>query len=171
MPDFRAGVVGCIPHLRRYARALTKDADKADDLVQECLAKAIGRENQFQPGTNLRAWLFTILHNQFMDEMRRQAARPKLVAIDDNVRKLSDPPSQDATVELRRLEAALQELPVDQRIVTLLVGLEGMNYAEAAEVVGVPVGTVRSRLSRAREALRQMMEYEDLDKPPTRRPA
>ncbi len=171
MGDVRAGIVECIPHLRRYARALTKDVDKADDLVQDCLTKAINKEEKWQTGTNLRAWLFTILHNQFMDDMRRQAARPTLVAIDDNVGKLSNPPSQESSVELKRLETALHTLPVDQRVVILLVGLEGMNYAEAAEIISTPIGTVRSRLSRARETLRQLMAGAELTSPPKRRPA
>lgn len=158
MADIRVLIVEHIPHLRRYARVLLGDPDSADDLVQDCLARAIDRGESWQPGTNLRAWLFTILHNLFIDGKRRYAARPKLVSIDGQVASMSRPPNQTDTIELKILEAALNELPEEQHVTVLLVGLEGFTYEEASAVMGVPVGTVRSRLSRAREALRQAMQ-------------
>lgn len=172
MSELRAQIMEHIPHLRRYARALTKDVDKADDLVQECLTKAIGNESKWRAGSNLRSWLFAILHNQFIDNVRRNAVRPNLVSIDNNnIDHISTPPAQEARLELRELEQALFELPEDQRSVILLVGVEGLTYADAAEIVGVPVGTVRSRLSRAREALRLTLSPDNVEAPASRRPA
>ncbi len=147
-----------LPQLRRYAIALVGEVDKADDLLQEAVLRAIQKADRWQPGTNLRAWLFTIMHNLYIDERRKFAARPRHVDIADHAWKLPSRPSQDGVVNLRRLEVALQALPEEQRVVLLLVGLQGFSYTETSEIVGVPIGTVRSRLSRGRETLRQTLE-------------
>src|SRR6201997_852630 len=146
-----------IPRLRRYARAMVHDPVAADDLVQDCLVRALGKIHLWERGTDLRAWLFTILHNQHIS-LARQAARQRDVAELQKYKPGSAPsPSQMVRLELRDLERAIARLPEEQRSVILLVGLEGMRYEEVAEVLDVPVGTVRSRLSRGREALRRLM--------------
>jgi RNA polymerase sigma-70 factor (ECF subfamily) len=146
-----------IPRLRRYARALTRDPSSADDLVQDCLTRALGKAHLWQEGTDLRAWLFTVLHNQHVNRVRRSVREGVTVDASDAEPSLTTSPSQYSRMELRDLERALARLPEEQRQVVLLVGLEGMRYETVAEIMGVPIGTVRSRLSRGREALRQMM--------------
>jgi RNA polymerase sigma-70 factor (ECF subfamily) len=146
-----------IPRLRRYARALTRDVAGADDLVQDCLARALEKLHLWQEGTDLRAWLFTILHNQYVNHVRRAVREGAPVALSDNEPMLAQMPRQGKRLELRDLERALAKLPDDQRSVILLVGLEGMRYEEVAEILDIPVGTVRSRLSRGRDALRRLM--------------
>jgi RNA polymerase sigma-70 factor, ECF subfamily len=156
MADIRSRLVAQIPRLRRYARALTRDATAADDLVQNCLVRAVSKSHLWQEGTDLRAWLFTILHNQYVNQVRRTVREGMAVALSDTDPVLTRGPSQDIRLELRDLERALAKLPDEQRSALLLVGMEGMNYDEAAAVLGVAVGTIRSRLSRGREALRQL---------------
>jgi RNA polymerase sigma-70 factor (ECF subfamily) len=146
-----------IPRLRRYARALTRDFNAADDLVQDCLARALGKVHLWQRGSDLRAWLFTILHNQFVNQVRRSVREGTAIAAQENSKTMSSGPTQSTRLELRDLERAMSKLPEEQRAVILLVGLEGMRYEEVAEVLNVPVGTVRSRLSRGRDMLRQLM--------------
>jgi RNA polymerase sigma-70 factor (ECF subfamily) len=146
-----------IPRLRRYARALTRDAVAADDLVQDCLVRAVAKQHLWQEGTDLRAWLFTILHNQHVNHVRRSVREGVAVAVSETEPSLTRAADHDKRLELRDLDRALAKLPDEQRTVILLVGLEGMRYEAAAEIVGVPVGTVRSRLSRGREALRRLM--------------
>lgn len=156
-PDrIRDAVVTEIPHLRRYARALLRDATAADDLVQDCLERALGRLHLFQPGTNLRSWLFAVLHNLFISQ-RRAAARRRDEPMADPPSP-AVPPVQPVRLEARDMGNALALLPPEQRAVVLLIGLEDMSYREAADVLGVPIGTVMSRLSRGRERLRQLME-------------
>jgi RNA polymerase sigma-70 factor (ECF subfamily) len=148
-----------IASLRRYARALLGDRVEADDLVQECLARALSRAHLWRPGSNLRAWLFTILHNIHVNNLRSRqahvAAEGAAFGLEDRPRAAA--PDQDARLELRDLERALARIPDEQRQVLLLVGMEGMSYEEAATVMGVPVGTIMSRLARGRDALRRQM--------------
>jgi RNA polymerase sigma-70 factor, ECF subfamily len=146
-----------IPRLRRYARALVRDVVAADDLVQDCLARAIGKLHLWQEGTDMRAWLFTILHNQYVNQVRRAVREGTAVGLSDTEPMLTQAPDQGKRLELRDLERAIAKLPGEQRSVILLVGLEGMRYEEVAEVLHIPVGTVRSRLSRGRESLRRLM--------------
>jgi RNA polymerase sigma-70 factor (ECF subfamily) len=146
-----------IPRLRRYARALTRDVNAADDLVQDCLTRALSKVHLWQKGTDLRAWLFTILHNQYVNHVRRAVREGSAVGLSDNEPMLTSAPNQGKRLELRDLERAIARLPEEQRSVLLLVGLEGMRYEEVATVLNVPVGTIRSRLSRGREMLRQLM--------------
>ncbi|MFN3545468.1 MAG: RNA polymerase sigma factor [Thiobacillus sp.] len=153
----RPDLIEHLPRLRRYARALTGDASRADDLVQDTLERALAKLDLWQPGSDLRAWLFTLMHNLFVNQVR--ARRPQETVIDD---ALDEPVSggQLEALAARDIHAALGRLPEEQREVLLLVGLEQFGYAEAAEVLGVPVGTVMSRLARAREKMRQMLAGE-----------
>lgn len=146
-----------IPRLRRYARHLTRDPDFADDIVQECLVRALDRIDSWRPGTNLRAWLFTILRNGFLDEVRRVQRNPLLeeTAVDDQLPSVHGDP--EARFAFREVREAFLALRADHREILLLVAIEGFRYEEAADVLGVPVGTVRSRLSRARQALRDAL--------------
>jgi len=137
--------------LRRYARRLLGNSCDVDDLVQDCLARALSRAHLWRPGSDLRAWLFTILHNMHVNNLRARNA-VSAVPVDDAI---PAPPEQENRLALRDLARALARVPDEQRQVLLLVGLEGMSYAEAARVQGVPVGTVMSRLARGRCALRR----------------
>jgi RNA polymerase sigma-70 factor, ECF subfamily len=157
MSDFGCRIEQEIPRLRRYARALTRDATRADDLVQSCLMRALAKSHLWQPGTDLRAWLFTILHNQHVNDVRRGLGEGSTVPIDDDLLSLTVPAAQQATLELGDLDRALAQLAEEQRQVLLLIGLEGMRYDEAATVLQIPVGTIRSRLSRGRAELRRLM--------------
>jgi len=161
MNDFARLLEAEIPRLRRYARALTRDVTRADDLVQSCLTRAIAKQHLWQPGTDLRAWLFTILHNQHVNDVRRSVREGVSVAVEEMAPVLTVHPRAMATLELRDLEAAIAKLPQEQRQVILLVGLEGMRYEEVATILRVPVGTVRSRLSRGRDQLRRLMDMTD----------
>jgi RNA polymerase sigma-70 factor (ECF subfamily) len=161
--DIHQELAAQIPGLRRYARVLVHDVVTADDLVQDCLARALGRLHLWRPGTNLRAWLFTILHNQYVSEVRRSVRRGSTVELSDATLP-SRAASHDKVLELRDLDRALDQLPAGMRAVILLVGLEGMPYDAVAKILGIPVGTVRSRLSRGRSALRRLMDV-DVDRP------
>jgi len=154
--DIHHDIEAEIPRLRRYARALTRDVVSADDLVQDCLTRALGKLHLWQEGSDLRAWLFTILHNQYVNHIRRAVREGAAVALNETEPMLSRAPQQGKRLELRDLERALAQLPEEQRSVILLVGLEGMHYEEVAVILDVPVGTIRSRLSRGREALRRL---------------
>jgi RNA polymerase sigma-70 factor (ECF subfamily) len=151
-------IIELIPRLRRYARALTRDSDQADDLVQDCLERAWGRLHLWRRGSNMRAWLFTIMHNLHVNARRRQANRPDRAALQEWEIGGGVQPIQEQLAEFRSTVAALHRLPEDQRVVLLLVGLEGLTYRETAEVLALPIGTVMSRLARGRERLRQMTE-------------
>ena len=157
MSDFGRLVEAEIPKLRRYALALTRDVSRADDLVQSCLTRAVAKQHLWQPGTDLRAWLFTILHHQRVNDLRRSACEANDVSIDEIAPVASVQANAMDVLQLRDLEAALAKLPLEQREVILLVGLEGLPYEEVASVLGIPTGTVRSRLSRGRDQLRVLM--------------
>jgi RNA polymerase sigma-70 factor (ECF subfamily) len=148
-------IVGQIPHLRRYARALLGERAAAEDLVQDCLERAWSRFHLWRDGTNLRTWLFTIMHNLHANAMRSAARRPRQTTIDDNSPALPVRPTQEDRLEVVAIEDALARLPEEQRQVVLLVGLEEMSYQEAATVLAIPIGTVMSRLHRGRERLRE----------------
>ncbi|CAG4903423.1 RNA polymerase sigma factor [Paraburkholderia gardini] len=156
----RDGLMDQVPRLRRYARALINNRELADDLVQDTLERALRNAEQFRPGSDLRAWLFTIMHNVFINQVRKAGARAVHVSVDDDVLPESEfavTGNQSQSLEVRDLDFALQRLPDDQREVVLLVGLEEMSYADVALALGVPIGTVMSRLSRGRERLRALM--------------
>jgi RNA polymerase sigma-70 factor, ECF subfamily len=146
-----------IPKLRRYARALLGDPIRADDLVQEALVRALSRSHLWQPGTDIRAWMFTILHNVHVNNQRQRRHRDDYQELSDDRPEMATPATQERTLEMRDLARGLQLLPAPQREVVLLVGLEGMNYKQVAAVLDIPIGTVMSRLHRGREALRRLM--------------
>jgi RNA polymerase sigma-70 factor, ECF subfamily len=160
MNDFARLLEEQIPRLRRYARALTRDVSRADDLVQSCLTRAIAKQHLWEPGTDLRAWLFTILHNQHVNDVRRSVREGNTVELAE-APQLTVQSNAVPALELRDLERAISKLAAEQREVILLVGLEGMAYEEVAAVLHIPVGTVRSRLSRGREQLRRLMGVEE----------
>ena len=153
MTDIDRAFEAEMPCLRRYARALTRDNVKAEDLLQECLMRGLEKVHLWRRGTNLRAWLLTILHNQYVNHIRRSAREGIAVDFSQIESPLTRAPAQEKTLQLRALNRALTELPEGQRAAVLLIGLEGLSYEEAAKVTGVPVGTVRSRLSRGRQKL------------------
>jgi RNA polymerase sigma-70 factor, ECF subfamily len=161
MPDFARQLEEQIPRMRRYAVVLTRNGDMADDLVQSTLVRAIEKQHKFTPGSNLRAWLFTLLHNQYVNDVRRPAHRAISVDIDALSKDLVAVADPSAPRQLKELDAAIDKLPIEQRQVLLLVGLEGMAYEEVATILMVPIGTVRSRLSRGRAALRQLMGMDE----------
>ena len=146
-----------IPRLRRYARALTRNPAKADDLVQSSLVRALEKQHLWEPGSNLRAWLFTILHNQHVNEVRHSLRQGSLGPVEE-AEPVYVEPVADASLQLRDLQRAINTLSHEQREVLLLVGLEGMRYEQVATILDIPVGTVRSRLSRARTTLRLLMD-------------
>ena len=159
MSEFHRLIEQQIPRLRRYARALTRNRERGDDLVQDTLARALIKEQFWQPGTNLGAWLFTIMHNQNVNNVQRAVRESGMVdmEISATLPATTDP---TASRQMFELERALAQLPLEQRQVILLVGLEGMSYEDAAGILSVPVGTVRSRLSRGRDILRKLLDME-----------
>jgi len=167
MSDFHDQIEREIPRLRRYARALTRSVDRSDDLVQETLLRAVAKRHLWQTGTDLRAWLFTIMHNQYVNMVRRAVREQATVDIEQMSSSLVATTDPTASRQLRELERALGYLPGEQREVLLLVGLEGMSYEAAAQILSVPVGTVRSRLSRGRDALRRLLGLQGGADPPT----
>jgi len=145
-----------LPNLRRYAQSLTRDVAAGDDLVQECVARALAKLHLWTADTDLRAWLFTIMHNQYVSQVRRASREGAMVEWSDCSPTLTCAPRQIAQLELRDLERAITLLPEEQRIAVLFVGLTGRTYDEIASDCAVPVGTVRSRLSRGRRALPEL---------------
>ena len=156
MDDFGNQATAVIPRLRRYARALTGDALRADDLVQDTLERALVKRHLWREGSDLRAWMFTIMHNVFVNQVR--ANPPGLtVELDDEAYNVPARSSPVDLIEVGEIDAAIRRLPVEQREVLLLVALEQLSYAETAAALDIPVGTVMSRLHRAREHLRVML--------------
>jgi RNA polymerase sigma-70 factor, ECF subfamily len=158
----RPDLIDHLPRLRRYARALTRDPARADDLVQDTLERALVKLDLWRPGTDLRAWLFALMHNVFVNQVRAQGPREADL---EEARDVAVSGSQLDALALRDIHAALARLPVEQREVVLLVGLEQFGYAEAAGILGVPLGTVMSRLSRGRDRLRRILAGEDAVEP------
>ncbi|MCC5812174.1 MAG: RNA polymerase sigma factor [Ectothiorhodospiraceae bacterium] len=156
MDSLRSRIEAEIPHLRRYARALVGGIEEADDLVQACLERALSRASQWDPTRGLRPWLFRILHNLYVSWLRGrdrefnfQRKYPEHDGFDAD---------HESSIALDVVGAAMEKLPRDHRDAILLVAVEGLSYQEASSVLAVPVGTVRSRLSRARETLRELVE-------------
>jgi RNA polymerase sigma-70 factor, ECF subfamily len=156
-------IVPYIPNLRRYARALIGDREGADDLVQDTLERAVRKFHLWKPG-DLRAWLFSIMHNVFVNQLKARKVAYE-IEIDDSI---AAPQSSVTSTDLLDLDRALAVLSPDQREVVLLVALEDMTYAEVARALGIPIGTVMSRLSRGREKLRKLMEGDVQRNPPLR---
>jgi RNA polymerase sigma-70 factor (ECF subfamily) len=145
-----------IPRLRRYARFLARNADQADDLVQECLTRAVSNIDRWQPGTNMNAWLLVILHNIFINEVKRR--RPVLTS-DGVIEQHGGGTSggQEERIYLNNVQQAFDKLSTDHKEILLMIAVEGLQYEEAAAILNVPIGTVRSRISRARESLRELL--------------
>lgn len=148
-----------IRSLNRYALALTRDGDEAHDLVQDCCTMALDNEHRFERGTNLRAWLFTIMHNRHISRVRKRNRHEEHVPYSEATAWLAHPSNQLARLEFRDLVVALDQLDEEFREVLILVSVEGLSYKEVAEVLDVPVGTVTSRLSRARATLRRLLSH------------
>lgn len=164
--SFRDDLVTMIPHLRAFARSLAGSPDLADDLVQETVMRALRAQDQYQPNTNLKAWLFTILRNQYVTTMRR--ARFATSCLDDCPEAIvSVAASQHETLFMQDVQQALMRLTVEHREVLMLIGAAGISYEEAAQICGCPIGTVKSRLSRARRELMALLG----DTPPVEAPA
>ena len=156
-PTIRDGIVAAIPRLRAFGVSLTGNIDRADDLVQETMLRAFANLDKFQPGTNLTAWLFTILRNHFRSDYRKRK-REVEDADGRHTESLKSQPEQIGKVEFNEFKAALAQLPADQREALVLVGASGFSYEEAAEICGCAVGTIKSRLNRARTRLGQLMD-------------
>jgi RNA polymerase sigma-70 factor (ECF subfamily) len=154
---FKRELIGVVPHLRAFARGLCGRPDMADDLVQEALLKAWAAQDRFEPGTSMRAWTFVILRNAYLTDMRRNRFRGEY---DETVaeRILTAPAGQEEPIHLSDLHRALLTLPPERREALLLVGAGGFSYEEAAEICGCAVGTIKSRVGRARAALTSMIE-------------
>jgi len=155
-PQIRDAILKTVPNLRAFAVSLSGNVDRADDLVQETLLRAFSKIDSFQPGTNLSAWLFTILRNQFRSEYRKR--RREVEDADGKYSdKLKSQPEQIGKIEFSELRNALAQLPDDQREALILVGASGFSYEETAEICGCAVGTIKSRVNRARTRLADLM--------------
>lgn len=158
MSDFLNELEQCIPALRRYAYSLLYKQDDADDLVQDCLERAIKKETLWQQGTSLRAWLFTMQHNLYINQLKKLGRQPLMTAETEQLTHQLEPHKSD--VLIRDIDSCMQQLPENQRQVLLLVTIEGFSYKEVGRIVDIPLGTVMSRLSRARKTLQLLMNGE-----------
>lgn len=156
MPEPRDQLLACIPRLRRYARALVGERAGADDLVQDTVERGWARLASWRGGSDMRAWLFSIMHNVHIDQVRRPSVPTE--SLSEETVMPTAPGSASTGLELRDIETALRQLPDEQREILLLVALEELSYDEVAHTLNIPIGTVMSRLSRAREKLRANME-------------
>jgi RNA polymerase sigma-70 factor (ECF subfamily) len=154
LSDFLDEIEACVPALRRYARALTRDADRADDLVQDCLERAIRKRALWRPTGPLQAWLFRMLLNLYRNDIRRQRRRGEHTPLETMAIEPTTPAAQHGHLALAEVQRALDKLPEEQREALLLVVVEGQSYLEAAQILEIPAGTLMSRLGRARAALR-----------------
>jgi RNA polymerase sigma-70 factor (ECF subfamily) len=158
--DIRSRMVAVLPRLRRFACALTGSTELGDDLVQETCLRALSRVEKWQPGTRLDSWMYRIAQNIWLDRMRANKVRGEIVDVD----AVSEMPGSDgreiteSQLALEEVEAALAHLPAEQRAVIALVCIEGVSYKEAADITGVPIGTIMSRLARARQALHAILD-------------
>lgn len=152
-------IISLLPSLRAFARSLTKDPVEADDLVQESLTKALASIRQYTPGTNLRAWLYTIQRNTFYTNHHKRSREPVLTV--EELPGAHTRASQIWNVKLKAVDEALQQLPVDQREAVMLVGGAGMSYEEASAICDCAIGTIKSRVSRGRSALLHQLDSED----------
>jgi len=157
--EFRAGLLAATPHLRAFAQSLVGDRDRADDLVQDTLLRAWQKRDRFEPGTCLQAWAFTVLRNLFYSECRKR--KREVEDVDGlHAAMLATPAEQPGCVELADLRSALMRLPDEQREAVLLVGAEGYSYEEAAVICGIKIGTIKSRVSRARRRLAELLGHQ-----------
>jgi RNA polymerase sigma-70 factor, ECF subfamily len=159
--QFRDQMIRSIPGLRAFGMSLTGRADLTDDLVQETLMKAWHKQDSFEQGTNIKAWLYTILRNEFYTQLRKKS-REVEDAEGEHAAKIACPGEQEGHLAMADLQVALAKLPEDQREAIILVGASGFSYEEAAEICGVAIGTIKSRVNRAREKLLVLMEGKKL---------
>jgi RNA polymerase sigma-70 factor (ECF subfamily) len=155
-PDLSAELVTLLPRLRRFARALTRNPHDADDLVQVALERALARAHQLRPDAALAGWVFGILRHAWIDELRARARSERVFAPEESGQNVGDA-GQGAQAERLSVQEAMARLPQDQRLAVALVLIEGLSYKEAAQAMEVPIGTLTSRLARAREALQAML--------------
>ncbi len=161
-PKVRDEILAAVPSLRAFAISLSGNVDRADDLVQETMLRALANIHSFQPGTNMPAWLFTILRNLFRSEYRKR--RREVEDTDGSFTdSLKSHPDQVGRVEFQEFRAALRQLPDEQREALILVGASGFSYEEAADICGCAVGTIKSRVNRARNRLAKLMSVDSLD--------
>jgi len=159
MDEKKAAIVSEIPRLRRYARALLRDSEGADDLVQDCLERALTRLDNWQSGESPRKWLFTIMHHLFIDRVRKVSRRGEAAMLPlDADEALAAPAEQFGNAASREIVEALQAIGADRRAALVLVSIEGFSYAEASNILGVPAGTLMSRIARGREELRGLLD-------------
>lgn len=159
--DFRSQLIAELPYLRRFARGLAGDAALADDLVQDCIERALAKSHLYDPTRPLRAWLYAVLRNIFVSGLRRSARATVVKTVDDLTDgEGSEPPAQEERLSAALIGQALDRLPAQHREVIVLVGLEEMSYRDVAEILAIPIGTVMSRLSRARATLRDILEQQ-----------
>jgi RNA polymerase sigma-70 factor (ECF subfamily) len=156
MNDLKWLIAREIPYLRRYALALLRDSHAADDLVQDCLERALRKRHLWQQSGSLKGWLFRILYTVFLNTRKTQRRDKQILPLDAIEFTLAASPNQEAYVECREMAKALAQLPEQQYAAIILIALEGFSYDEAAWIQGIPIGTLRSRLYRGREALRTM---------------
>lgn len=157
--EFRIQLTKELPHLRRFARALCGDAALADDLVQDCVERAMGKSHLYDPSRPLRAWLYAVLRNIFISGLRRDRRSSIIKTVDDLMEgEDAVAAAQEDRISVKQISEALDRLPTQHREVIVLVGLEEMSYRDVAEILAVPIGTVMSRLSRARSQLREILE-------------
>lgn len=156
MTAFLDEIEACVPALRRYARALTRNADQADDLVQDCIERALRKRGLFRPTGPMQAWLYRMLLNLYRNSLRQTRRRDDHVPIESLLVEPSTPAPQPGRIALGEMSRAIDQLPPEQREALLLVVLEGVSYEEAATILEIPAGTLMSRLYRARTALRQL---------------
>jgi len=154
--SFRAELVGLLPRLRRFGRALTRHLEDADDVVQIALERALNHRAQWEPGTRLDSWMFRIMKNAWIDEVRARRRNSEVVVTEEEIESVGVA-TPDSHLESLAIRAAMQQLSEDQRLVVSLVLVEGMPYKEAAEVLEIPIGTLTSRLARARERLQELL--------------
>lgn len=159
MDDRRQAIIEEIPRLRRYARALLRDRDAADDLVQDSLERALSKVENWTTGDSPRRWLFTIMHHLFVDQLRRAKRHVQAVTMmPETIDALASPPQQVDKLASAEVLAALQQIGPERRAALVLVAVEGLSYAEAADVLGIPAGTLMSRIARGREELRSILD-------------
>jgi RNA polymerase sigma-70 factor (ECF subfamily) len=161
-PKLRDSILAAVPSLRAFAISLCGNVDRADELVQETMLRALANIHSFQPGTNMSAWLFTILRNLFRSEYRKR--RREVEDVDGHFAEtLKSHPEQMGRLELQEFRAALAQLPAEQREALILVGASGFSYEEAAEICDCAIGTIKSRVNRARSRLAKLLSIENVE--------
>lgn len=152
-----------LPALRRYALSLTRNPSSADDLVQDCVTRALTKQDLFKQGTNLRAWLFSIMHNLYISGVRKISVRREVSDPEPALNAMSTPARQTDTVLLKSVSSRLNKLPEQQRVILSAIAIYGFSYEEAAQMLDIPVGTVKSRCNRARATIRSQFNWQNMN--------